>query len=195
MSAPTAALPLDPVDPVGDRPAIMSRQEWGAKPALPGMRPQRITGIVLHHTGFPKKSSLSMKAKMHNLQTFSQQPGEVSPQHSKPAWPDVPYHFYIDASGHIAEGRDMNFAGDTNTGYNTSGYIQIVLEGDFDKEKPDQAQLEALRGLLNWLLVSYKLSRESITSHKDHAPTTCPGRFFMSALPGLLSKLSTSIRP
>jgi len=190
------ALSLDHGGPAAaNRPSIMSRQEWNAKPPFPGMKPQRITGIILHHTGILKKPSLSLKTKMQNLQSFSQRPGLVSPRHSKPVWPDVPYHFYIDALGHIAEGRDAHFAGDTNTPYNTSGYIQIVIEGDFDKEEPGQAQLDALRDLLNWLFASYRLSRDSVTPHKDHAPTTCPGQLFMNVLPGFLSQLSTPARP
>lgn len=172
------------------QPAILSRQDWQAKPPLPGMKPQQVIGVILHHTGVAKNRSISLQAKMRNLQAFSQRPGLVSPGHSKPSWPDVPYHFDVDAIGQIAEGRDVNFAGDTNTGYDTSGYIQIAIEGDFEKEKPDLAQLNAVRRLLVWILISRSLPSGSITVHKDHAPTDCPGRNFLIMLPKLLSEVS-----
>jgi hypothetical protein len=154
------------------------------------MKPQKVIGVILHHTGVTKNRSISLREKMQNLQTFSQRAELVSPGHSKPSWRDVPYHFYVDASGQIAEGRDVNFAGDTSTGYDASGYIQIAIEGDFEKEKPDLSQLTAVRRLLVWILVSQNLPTGSITVHKDHAPTDCPGRNFVIILPKLLAEVS-----
>jgi hypothetical protein len=180
-----------PAQPATDisRPVIVSRAEWRAKAPGPGMAPQTVTGVILHHTGVRKNPAVPLENKMRNLQSFSQKPGEVSPEHRKPAWPDVPYHFYVDAAGRIAEGRDVGFAGDTNTNYNTAGFIQVAVEGDFEKETPGPAQLDAVRELLTWLLLWSGLSAENISMHMDHAQTDCPGKNFKTALPDLISRI------
>jgi hypothetical protein len=177
------------------KPVIVSRAEWRAKAAKPGMEPQTVTGIILHNTGVRKNPAVSLENKMRGLQSFSQNPGQVSPGHSKPAWPDVPYHFYIDATGRIAEGRDAGFAGDTNTNYKTAGFIQVVVEGDFEKEAPGAAQMNALRDLLTWLLFWNGLSTANVSTHKDHAATDCPGKNFTAAVPDLLTQVNGRLAP
>jgi hypothetical protein len=159
------------------------------------MTPHNVVGIILHHTGVRRNPAISLETKMRGLQSFSQSPGEVSPGHRKPAWPDVPYHFYVDAKGRIAEGRDVHFAGDTNTHYDTAGFIQIAVEGDFEKETPGPEQLTAVHDLLMWLLLMGGLSDGNVSMHMDHAQTDCPGKNFKAVLPGLLSQVRDRLAP
>src|ERR1700674_1552241 len=64
-------------------PVIITRQAWGGKQALPGMKPHLVTGIILHNTGVRKNPGISLERKMRGLQKFSQNPGQVSPGHMK----------------------------------------------------------------------------------------------------------------
>jgi N-acetylmuramoyl-L-alanine amidase len=171
-------------------PSILTRMSWRARQPLPGMKAQDIVGIILHHTGVRRNYKTPLESKMLNLQSFSQRPDQVSPGHWKPVWPDVPYHFYVDSTGHIAEGRDVHFAGDTNTNYDTSGFIQVVVEGDFEDETPSVKQLMALRELLVWLTITWHVSMPHIGVHQQYAPTDCPGRNLLASLPVLLKRVA-----
>jgi N-acetylmuramoyl-L-alanine amidase len=169
-------------------PGLVTRAMWQAKPVLPGMIPQEPTSIVLHHTGVRRNPGVSLEPKLRNLQSFSQRPVHRAPGRNDASWPDVPYHFYVDSHGRIAEGRDVRFAGDTNTGYETRGHIQVAIEGEFETEEPTPQQLEASRDLLAWLMLSWDLTADRIRTHKDLAQTDCPGRNFLAALPSLIAR-------
>jgi hypothetical protein len=152
----------------GDKLPILSRQDWGAKPAIAErMVKQSPLQIVIHHSGIARKEKLGLDRKLRNLQHFSQ---------AEKKWGDVPYHFYIDAGGRIGEGRDIAYAGDTNTRYDVKDKIQVVVEGDFEKETPAQAQLEALRELVASLRAEHRIAGAQVSSHGDHAQTDCPGK-------------------
>lgn len=166
-------------------PPVLSRQEWQAKEPAAGMKPHRPSRITIHHTAETQRADLSLERKMQSLQSFSQQPAKLAGGGAKPAWPDVPYHFYVDLRGRIAEGRDISYAGDTNTDYDPTGHILIVLEGNFEKEQPTAAQLQQLTGLLRWLCGRWQIPATEIKGHGDYAATACPGRNLKVELPRL----------
>lgn len=170
---------------------IVSRAAWKAKPAnVKLMKPQTPREIIIHHTSVRQQRKVSLERKMRGLQGFSQRPGKVG-KRKKPAWGDVPYHFYIGVSGRVAEGRDINYAGDTNTRYNTKDRVQVVLEGFFEKEKPNKAQLKTLRALTQKLAGLYNISPSKITGHNDHASTDCPGKHLKVHLPAIRTAIRT----
>jgi hypothetical protein len=130
---------------------------------------------------------MALQLKMRSLQSFAQK--RVDGVGARPAWPDVPYHYYIDGLGRIAEGRDASYMGDSNTSYELDGHLQIALEGNFEQEIPTSEQLDALRELIVWLQLFWRLPAEGISTHQNHAATVCPGRNFLKALPDVLAKV------
>ena len=179
---------IDDLSPLA--PAMLDREGWKAEPARPGMKAQKPAAIILHHTGVRQNPDVAFDAKLRGLQSYSQRPGNVSPTRTKPAWPDVPYHYYVDHAGRSAEGRDVRYAGDTNTRYDTAHYIQLVVEGDFEQETPAPEQMSTLRKMLVWLMLVWNIPPEKITVHRDHAPTSCPGRNFLAVLPEVLVQVA-----
>lgn len=172
-----------------DSPTILSRDGWKAKPPSLAMTKQKPIAILVHHTGSPQKLKATLTAKMQGLQRFSQAKEKLADGRVKPAWPDVPYHFYIAFDGKIAEGRDINAVGDTNTGYDPKGFIQVVVEGNFETEKLSDAQAASLSALLQWLKDTYGIKPTAISGHKDKAQTACPGKDLAEKLPGIVAKL------
>ena len=159
-----------------NKPNIVDRQTWGAKDSVGEMKRHTPSHLTVHHTASLQKRKTSLEMKMRALQAFSQNTGTLAGGRRKPAWPDVPYHFYISADGRIAEARDINFVGDTNTDYDPTGHVLIVLEGNFEKERPSTEQLQALDGLSLWLSVVWRIPASKIQGHKNYASTACPGK-------------------
>jgi N-acetyl-anhydromuramyl-L-alanine amidase AmpD len=154
------------------------------------MKAQTPREIVIHHTAEAQRPEQTLAQKLRKLERFSRTAGTVNGR-PKAAWGDVPYHFYIDLAGRIGEGRDINYAGDTNTRYSTANRIQIVLEGHFDKEETSPAQLQSLDRLVLWLAARYRVPAAKISGHNDHVATTdCPGRHLKAYLPQLRDKVA-----
>lgn len=176
--------------PRSPRPKILSRQEWKAKDAIGKMPPHTLQHITIHHTASPQKEGINIEKKMQNLQNFSQSEERLASGKNKPAWPDVPYHYYIAVDGQIAEGRDIKYAGDTNTDYDPRGHALVVLEGNFENEQPSTKQLASLRELVAWLSAEYKIPIAEIKAHNDYAATACPGVNLKNALPALRQQIT-----
>jgi hypothetical protein len=172
------------------RPRILSRAEWNAKAPVGQMREHTLLHITIHHTASPPKAGLSIERKMQNLQSFSQSEGRLASGGRKPAWPDVPYHYYIAADGQIAEGRDIKYVGDTNTDYDPAGHVLIVLEGNFENEQPSSRQLESLHLLVAWLSANYSIPVSEIKAHNDYASTACPGVNLKRLLPSVRQQVA-----
>lgn len=174
--------------PQPDSPAdftILSRADWKALPPVAPMNLQQPTRITVHHTAVKQYPQRSLPDKLQALQKFSQNPGTLGSGAAKPAWPDVPYHYYIDCRGQVGEGREVKFVGDTNTNYDPAGHALVVLEGNFEEETPTPAQLIALRKMIAWLAARYQVPPDRVGGHSDFAETLCPGRRLHDLLPEL----------
>lgn len=151
--------------------------------------------ITVHHTASPQKEALTIEKKMRNLQTFSQGESRLDSGKNKPAWPDVPYHYYIAVDGQIAEGREVKYVGDTNTDYDPSGHVLIVLEGNFQTKQPSAGQIDSLVALAAWLSKKFEIPTIEIKGHSDYASTACPGVNLISMLPNIRRRVEEFRRP
>jgi hypothetical protein len=166
-------------------PDILTREQWGAKPVLAGARFHEIQFITIHHTGVVQNPMRTLEDKLKGLQAFSQRVDKLADGRTKPAWPDIPYHYYISVDGRIGEGRPWNLVGDTNTAYDPAGHLLVVVEGEFDREVPSEAQLKSLDRIVLWAAQHWSVPARRIRTHQDYARTDCPGKALQSRMSDL----------
>jgi hypothetical protein len=152
-------------------PKIVSIEEWGGMRvdmSASNARAHVPTRITLHHGGVAFLRERDPMQYLRNLQTWSR---------NTRGWADIPYHYLIDLDGRVYEGRNVLFAGDTNTEYDPKGHALIVVLGNFEEVEPNPAQLEAVVSTMAMLARRFNLSAEVIAGHKDFsAQTACPGK-------------------
>ena len=131
--------------------------------------PHQIRYVTLHHVGSPQplKPGEDPREKLRNLQTWGARDRN---------WWDLPYHFLIDLEGRVYEGRDYHFMGETNTTYDPEGHFLISMIGNYDRQEPTQAQLNAIADMMAWAISRYDLPLDRIGGHYNYAETGCPGK-------------------
>ena len=137
--------------------------------------PHEITHVTLHHTGSaePLRPDDDPMQKLRGLQSWGA---------SDRNWWDVPYHFLIDLEGRVYEGRDWRYMGETNTTYDPAGHFLISVIGNYGRQEPTPAQLDAIADLMAWAITRFDLPLDRIGGHYDYADTTCPGSHLVQYL-------------
>ncbi len=159
------ALHLDSIE-VPPRPVVLDvvpREEWGAAPPRGQFTTHEIDQVTIHHAG--DLAGTLGPAQFRAWQRW----------HHYLGWPDLAYHFIVGRDGRVYEGRPYDAAGDTATEYDPTGHFLIVVEGNFDEATPTAEQLELTAQLIAWASLQFGVSLETLSGHRDHAATTCPG--------------------
>ncbi len=120
---------------------------------------KRTEAIVLHHAAM--KGSIY---DVHNLHI------------KQNGWSGIGYHFYVRQDGSIYRGRPIEKMGAHAEGYNDST-VGICFEGNFEKEKMSNYQLEAGRFLIAHIRECYG-KHLPIKKHSSICATACPGKHF-----------------
>jgi hypothetical protein len=150
--------------------------------------------LTIHHTGTPSAPKRSLESKLLGLQQFSQRADSLASGRKKPAWADVPYHFYVSIDGAVAEAREWEFVGDSNTPYDPTGHLLVVVEGNFEQENLSSAQRRTLDALIPALARHFRIDSPAVAGHRDYARTSCPGRDLYAELPRLRELVAGATR-
>jgi len=151
---------------------VICKEAWGAAPIQGQLVEHQIERLTVHHTAVVMGSNTKAPGRIRAYQSYHQESG----------WPDIAYHYLIDAHGHIYEGRPVSARGDTFTEYDPTGHFLVCCDGHFDQQDLPAAQLASLANLLAWASVTYGVGPSTIAGHRDYAATTCPGSYLAALI-------------
>ncbi len=129
--------------------------------------------IVVHHSALP----------------LSDGPKEIQTLHmDDKGFADVGYHYLIDETGRLYQGRAIAVRG-AHTYAHNFGAVGICVIGNFELIQPTQAQIEMLQGLIA-CLVSGLPNVTRLAGHRDLNPdvTLCPGANLAPFLPEIAAQ-------
>lgn len=165
-SVPVSAAAAGPADMILP-PNVRSREAWGASGPVQAYVPQTPKAVSLHHTGAIWHGSPGPEQYLKNIQHF-----HTGPQRE---WEDIAYHYLVDLDGVIWAGRPPTVRGNPSVYYDPTGLVLISFLGDFSIQEPNEAQLKSSAETAAWLIKKFTMPSATVTGHRDHAPTTCPG--------------------
>ncbi|MDP2345205.1 MAG: N-acetylmuramoyl-L-alanine amidase [Deltaproteobacteria bacterium] len=160
---------------------VVTRSGWGARPRSCGPRhtPQRLT---IHHTVTPNNDSMSMPARMRQIQAF-----HIDGR----GWCDVGYHFLIGQDGKVYQGRVENITGAHAANANTNN-VGISFIGDFTSKIPPDNMLNAAAKIMKSMSRTYgiTLNRTMVKGHRQvgTTSTSCPGNQLYNRLQNLIDR-------
>ena len=153
---------------------IQRRSGWRPQPSNirnldPMQRPSRVT---IHHSAMFFRSTATRAA--------AAQISRIQREHmNNRGYGDIGYHFLIDPSGRIWEGRQLRWQGAHASGRNNIGNIGVCLLGNFVRERngqgPTPNQIRSMEQLVVGLMQRYRMTGNALFCHSDFKSTACPG--------------------
>lgn len=175
--------PVQPVaSPVPNMPVI-PRSTWTSAGPIRGREINPMNGvqrITVHHEGWTPIFATDQR-------TIASRIEDIRGSHTgSRRWSDIGYHYVVDRAGRIWEGRNIRFQG-AHVSKNNEHNVGIMVLGNFDRQSPSGAQLDALRLCLRSLMKTYGVSTRRVYTHQELMPTACPGRALQPRIASLRS--------
>jgi N-acetyl-anhydromuramyl-L-alanine amidase AmpD len=153
---------------------IQPRSAWHARsPDRGNVEPMsKIDRVTIHHS--------AMYFRDTTPATCATQIQQIQREHMNGrSYGDIGYHFLIDPSGRIWQGRELRYQGAHASGTNNVGNIGVCMLGNFVRGRggqgPTPQQVQSMRRLVASLMVQYHFGPDGIHRHSDFKVTECPG--------------------
>lgn len=151
---------------------VIPRSKWAkAAPDYSDMEPMtRIQFITVHHDGLPAFAGTDQSVCAARIEMIR------NSHTAGRKFADIGYHYIVDRSGRIWEGRPLKYQG-AHVKDRNPGNIGVLCLGNFDAQIPTDAQFGALCSHVSRLMKQYKVPNNRVFTHKTWpgAHTACPG--------------------
>ncbi len=179
---PRVAAPAPAVAAASPSMPLMSRSTWTRSgPVGRNINPMNgVSRITVHHEGWTVVNFTDARSVINRLE-------DIRGAHVRDRkWADIGYHFIVDRSGQIWEGRNIRYQG-AHVSQNNENNVGIMLLGNFERQSPTTAQLDGLRLCLRSLMKTYNVPVRRVFTHRELMPTACPGKSLQPRIQSLRS--------
>jgi len=167
---PTTRTPARTPEPSVTYGQVVPRRAWAHARPIPARmdRMQPVWRITVHHDGMAPVTLRGERDVADRIDLIRQ-------SHQERGWGDIGYHFIVDPEGRIWEGRPLSYQG-AHVGATNEGNLGVLCLGNFEVQHPTGAQVAALDGFLIQQMRGYGVTARYLHTHRELAPTACPGR-------------------
>lgn len=157
--------------PAGNTLGATARSHWarGAPIRSRLNRMGNIQRITIHHEGFRIVDFTDIASTAERLELIRRS------HLNRMRAGDIGYHYIIDRSGRLWEGRDIRYQG-AHVRNNNPHNIGVMVLGNFDLQQPTGAQMQTLRLTVGKLMHQHHVALGRVYTHQEITPTACPGK-------------------
>jgi len=163
--------PPPPVQPAYPGMVIMKRAQWtraGLAPGVPCFDMNGVQRITVHHDGMPP---VALRAEQDTARRIE----SIRASHvNARGWADIGYHYVIDPTGRVWEGRASWKQGAHVKDQNEHN-IGILMLGNFDVQRPTPQALASLDQFLGMMMQKHRVPLSRVYTHKEIGQSACPG--------------------
>ena len=176
----TAISPPQYAVPVTGNISVIKRNEWAKSAPVPSLMDPMlpVNKITLHHDGMPSGFTSTDKA------AAAAHVERIRLAHRDRNFGDIGYHYLIDPAGRVWQGRELKWQG-AHVKDQNPGNLGICFMGNYEFQQPNQAQLATAQLFVSEAMRYYNVRVTAVYTHRELAPTACPGRYLQPQLVGL----------
>lgn len=181
-------LPKTPDSPAGSNfSGLIKRASWSKGDPVPQLMDKMlpINKITVHHDGMSSFTSTAQRDAASRIESIRR-------AHRNQDWGDIGYHFLIDPSGRVWEGRPLVWQG-AHVKDNNEGNIGICMLGNYERQSLTDRQAYALDHFLAATMSQYRIARNRVYTHREFRPTACPGRSLQARMDTLRTSRNSAM--